>query len=774
VEEARETMLSAKNLLSPSSGEPIAAPTLDMVLGCYYVTLAKPEGKGAGRYFTDFDEAKLAYALGELDLHAEIYVREGPGKPVFKTTVGRIIFNEVLPPELRFRNEEMDKKALKQLVADCYRLLGNDRTAQMLDDLKTLGFRLATQAGISIAVADIRIPKEKSEIIARAEENIQKLEALYRRGLITEQERYEEAIRVWEEATEEITKKIEGQMDKWTSVYMMATSGAKGNIAQIRQMGGMRGLMSDPTGRIIDLPIVSNFREGLSVLEYFISTHGARKGLADTALRTADSGYLTRRLVDVAQDIIIREEDCGTNLGIWVARMPEEEMMVPFEERILGRYAALPVLHPETGEVIVEANHEIDEEAVEKIVRAGITQVYVRSPLTCQARYGLCRYCYGRDLARRKLVELGEAVGIIAAQSIGEPGTQLTMRTFHTGGIAQQDITTGLPRVEELFEARTPKNPAIVAEIDGVVDIIEEPGGVRKLKVVSSEVYPYELTVPPEYELVVTDGDYVSTGGIIARRRDVAEETLPALPDAVLSAPVDGTIQVMDGMVVINHEERDEREYEVPAQQVIRVEPGQRVKAGDQLTEGVVRPQDILRIQGREAVQLYLVREIQKVYRQQGVNINDKHIEVIVRQMLRKVQVESPGDTDLLPGELVDRFTYEEINARVLAEGGEPATAKTVLLGITKASLTTDSWLAAASFQETTRVLTEAAVKGAVDRLIGLKENVIIGRLIPAGTGFRARQLARLRQVEERLALGEAFRAFEGGLPLPDLDTASS
>ncbi len=774
VEEAREIMLSAKNLLSPSSGEPIAAPTLDMVLGCYYLTLAKPAGKGAGRYFSDFDEAKLAYALGELDLHAEVYVREGPGKPLFKTTVGRIIFNEVLPPELRFRNGEMDKKALKQLVADCYRLLGNDRTAQMLDELKALGFRLATQAGISIAVADIRIPKEKSEIIRRAEENIQKLEALYRRGLITDQERYEESIRVWEEATEEITKKIEEQMDKWTSVYMMATSGAKGNIAQIRQMGGMRGLMSDPTGRIIDLPITSNFREGLSVLEYFISTHGARKGLADTALRTADSGYLTRRLVDVAQDIIIREEDCGTNLGIWITQTPEDEMLVPFGERTLGRYAALPIQHPETGEVLVEANQEVDEEAVEKIVRAGITQVYVRSPLTCQARYGLCRYCYGRDLARRRLVELGEAVGIIAAQSIGEPGTQLTMRTFHTGGIAQQDITTGLPRVEELFEARTPKNPAVVAEIDGVVEIIEEPGGVRKLKITSSEVYPYELTVPPDFELAVADGDYVAVNAVVARRRDVSEEMLPALPDAALYAPVDGTVRVLDGMVVIYHEERDEREYEVPAQQMVRVEPGQRVKAGDQLTDGVVRPQDILRIQGREAVQLYLVREIQKVYRQQGVNINDKHIEVIVRQMLRKVQVESPGDTDLLPGELVDRFAYEEINARVLAEGGEPATAKTVLLGITKASLTTDSWLAAASFQETTRVLTEAAVRGAVDRLIGLKENVIIGRLIPAGTGFRARQLARLRQAEERLALGEAFGGFEGEPPLPGLDTASS
>jgi len=776
VEEAREVMLSSKNLLSPSSGEPIAAPTLDMVLGCYYLTLAKPEGKGAGRFFSDFDEAKLAYMLGELDLHAEIYVREGPGKPIFKTTVGRIIFNEVLPPELRFRNEEMDKKALRQLVADCYRVLGNDRTAQMLDELKALGFRLATQAGISIAVADVRIPKEKSEIIKKAEENIQKLEALYRRGLITDQERYEESIRIWEEATEEITRRIEAQMDKWTSVYMMATSGAKGNIAQIRQMGGMRGLMSDPTGRIIDLPIISNFREGLSVLEYFISTHGARKGLADTALRTADSGYLTRRLVDVAQDIIVREEDCGTNLGIWITQTPEDEMLVPFSERILGRYAALPIQHPETGEVLVEANQEIDEEAVERVSRAGITQVYVRSPLTCQARYGLCRYCYGRDLARRRLVELGEAVGIIAAQSIGEPGTQLTMRTFHTGGIAQQDITTGLPRVEELFEARTPKNPAVVAEIDGVVDIIEEPGGVRKLKIISSEVYPYELTIPPDFELAVSDGDYVPVNTVVARRRDVGEETLPALPDAVLYAPVDGTVRVLDGMVVIHHEERDEREYEIPAQQMVRVEPGQRVKAGDQLTDGVVRPQDILRIQGREAVQLYLVREIQKVYRQQGVNINDKHIEVIVRQMLRKVQVESPGDTDLLPGELVDRFAYEEINARVLAEGGEPATAKTVLLGITKASLTTDSWLAAASFQETTRVLTEAAVKGAVDRLIGLKENVIIGRLIPAGTGFRARQLARLRQAEERLALGEPFGGFEGegGALLPGLDTASS
>jgi DNA-directed RNA polymerase subunit beta' len=530
---------------------------------------------------------------------------------------------------------------------------------------------------------------------------------------------------------------------------MMAHSGAKGNIAQIRQMAGMRGLMTDPAGRIIDLPIRSSFREGLSVLEYFISTHGARKGLADTALRTADSGYLTRRLIDVAQDVIVEEEDCGTTSGVWLARPEDEGMLAPFFERVLGRWAAADIIDPKSNEVVVLRGEEIDERIADRIDALNIEKVYTRSPLTCQVRRGICRQCYGRSLATGRLAEIGEAVGIIAAQSIGEPGTQLTMRTFHTGGVAGLDITSGLPRVEEVFEARVPKSQAVMSELDGAVSVVRD-GDARKLVVGSTEFYTDVYELPEGVELLVKHDDEVEPGTVLARSGGSPEDAAAPKKRKAKSDDETGIVEVNEvvarigGRVTfeggrrkpsrlsIAYEATEEREYPVPGNARIRVQDGDQVHAGQQLTEGQLNPQDILRILGPEAVQLYLVEEVQKVYHSQGVTINDKHIETIVRQMLRKVQVDMPGDTDMLPGELIDRFDYEEENSRVLAEGGEPATAVPVLLGVTKASLSTNSFLAAASFQETTRVLTEAAISGQVDHLLGLKENVIIGKLIPA------------------------------------------
>jgi len=731
VEEAKKVMLSTYNMLLPSSGEPVVAPTLDMVLGCYYLTLSKPPTRGKTRYFSSFDEAKLAYDLGSLDLQEEIEVRSNGSR--LKTTIGRIIFNEALPQELGFHNKEMDKKSLKEVVASCYGLLGNETTATMVDDIKRLGFEFATRSGVTIAIADVEMPQNKAEILNRADEKVASIQKQFERGLITEEERYNKAIDVWMLATEELSSALETSMDKYSSLYLMANSGAKGNISQIRQMACMRGLMTDPSGRIIELPIKSSFREGLAVLEYFISTHGARKGLADTALRTSDSGYLTRRLIDVSQEVIVSEEDCGTLGGIWIFEPAEKGLLASLTERITGRLAASPAVHPTSGESIVERNEEIDESKAEQIVQAGVTRVHVRSPLSCQSRRGVCQRCYGRCLARGKLVCVAEAVGIIAAQSIGEPGTQLTMRTFHTGGVAGLDITSGLPRVEELFEARAPKGQAIISEIDGTVEIVQGEEE-RKIKLISSEFYRDEYPIPQGYQLMVSEGEMVEAAAVLARPASEGKET-PPTPSPIL-ARVGGVVETTGDRIVITYEESEEREYPVPPLAPILAAEGAKVKAGEQLTEGLKNPQDILRIMGREEVQHYLVGEVQKVYRSQGVNINDKHIEVIVRQMLRKVRVDSPGDSGFLPGQLVDSFVYGDANAKVLAEGGEPATARAVLLGITKASLNTDSFLAAASFQETTRVLTDAAVMGRTDRLLGLKENVIIGKLIPARCGI--------------------------------------
>jgi len=740
VMEARKAMLSTHNMVLASNGEPVVAPTLDMVLGCYYLTSLKSGAKGEGQVFGSFEEAEQVYNLDMIALGAEIDVSVPENGERLKTTVGRIIFNSVLPKEMGFVNETVDKSMLKKLIARCLKLCGSEATAAMVDKTKHLGFIYATRSGITISVNDVKVPEGKNQVIKEAEKIVAKIENQHYRGLITDDELYTGIVDEWTKATDKVTDLVSQSLDRFGSVYMMATSGAKGNISQIRQMAGMRGLMTDPSGKIIDFPIRSSFNEGLTVLEYFISTHGARKGLADTALRTSDAGYLTRRLVDVVQDMIVLEEDCGTTSGIWCTES-KDSFLPSLAERIMWRLAAAKVVHPKSRKTIVDQNEEIDEEKVKQIVAAGVSQVCVRSPLTCQSRQGVCQACYGQDLSKGRLVDLRTTVGIIAAQSIGEPGTQLTLRTFHTGGVQGLDITTGLPRVEELFEARIPKGQAVLSEIAGTAEIISADEGYR-IRITNSESYRNEYPLPPKAEVLVRDGDRVEVGAILATKvasatakakskgKDKEKESAATTP--VLLAPVTGIVSIEGKNLVISYEEREEEEYAVPFTASIRIEKGAHVKAGDQLTDGHVNPQDILRIKGREAIQRYLVDEIQKVYRSQGVSIHDKHIEVIARRMLQKVRVDDSGDTELLPGDLVDRFTFEETNARVVAEGGEAATAQTALLGITKASLNAESWLAAASFQETTRVLTEAAINGKTDRLVGLKENVIIGRLIPA------------------------------------------
>ncbi|BAS29095.1 DNA-directed RNA polymerase subunit beta' [Limnochorda pilosa] len=694
--EARLLMLSSHNLLLPASGRPVTTPTQDMVIGCYYLTLdrkSSPENplKGEGKVFAHPNEVHLAYDQGEVDLHAHVTVRmpQADGTWVRReTTPGRLFFNEVLPPEMGFYNQVIDRKELGRLVDRLYRRFGNTRTAETLDRIKALGFHFATRSGTTVGIKDISVPPQKQELLQKAEEQVEKIEQQHRRGLLTSEERYQQVVRVWTETKEAVTKAMLDNLDRLNPVYMMATSGARGNESQLSQLAGMRGLVADPRGRTIEIPIKANFREGLTVLEYFISTHGTRKGLADTALRTADSGYLTRRLVDVSQDVIVREEDCGTTQGIEVWRPQEGEEAEPLPERITGRVTAEAVFHPETGERIADENQLIDEELAAHIEEAGVEKVVIRSVLTCRSRHGVCVRCYGRNLATGEMVEVGEAVGTIAAQSIGEPGTQLTMRTFHTGGVAGEDITSGLPRVEELFEARKPRGEAKITEISGTAHI-DESRGVRKVIVTSSE--------------------------------------------------------------------GSQKSYTVPFGARLKVREGQPVEAGDPLTEGSINPHDILAIKGVRAVQQYLVREVQNVYRSQGVDINDKHIEIIVHQMMRKVKVDDPGDSHLLPGGLYDSFEFEEENRRVEAEGGRPAEAKPTLLGITKASLATDSFLSAASFQETTRVLTEAAIKGKVDPLVGLKENVLIGKLIPAGTGLPVYRKLAVRPADdaEPVARGE-------------------
>ncbi len=785
-DEARHLMLSARNILHPAHGEPSIGASQEIVLGSFYLTMNRPdmlerrlaarglEGqvlsdkelveKKVLRVFTDTTEAMLAYNDGQIALQEPIFVRlndeqlaEEPGRamPVdprmrVKTTVGRIIFNDALPPRLRFRNYPMDKGNLKQVIADCFKYYGREQTAALADEMKRIGFHYATKAGASIAISDVIVPPERETILANADREVTRLEDDYRDGLITDQERYRSVVQIWTNVSDEIQKEVQKVLDPYGSISTIATSGAtKAKFQQIRQLSGMRGLMADPSGRIMEIPVRGNFRDGLNVMEYFISSHGARKGLADTALRTAESGYLTRRLIDVAQDVIVLMDDCGTTEGIWITEEDSKEMGEPFRNRLVGRLLAATV----PGFEDVEVGTELDDETVDAILAAGVTRVYCRSVLQCLAPHGVCAKCYGRNLGAGQLAGSGDAVGIIAAQSIGEPGTQLTMRTFHTGGIAgaAEDITQGLPRVEELFESRTPKEKAIVSEIDGIVEIQVEDNGARKIHVTSVEtIVVDEQTLPAKgVELLVQDGEDVTDGQPLARVKSGRTTN-------ELVAHGAGRVQIGEGRISVVAQERDEREYALPAALNPVVRDGQQVQAGKPLTTGLIDPQDVLRIQGRDAVQLYLVKEVQKVYRSTGVYINDKHIEIIVRQMLRRVRIDDPGDTELLPNDLVDRFHYEETNARVLAEGGDPATAGTVLLGVTKASLNTDSFLSAASFQETTRVLTEAAISGSTDHLVGLKENVIIGKLIPAGTGVAQRHELRERQRAERLAAAMA------------------
>ncbi|MCI9140551.1 MAG: DNA-directed RNA polymerase subunit beta' [Lachnospiraceae bacterium] len=720
--ECRFLLLSPNNLLKPSDGGPVAVPSQDMVLGIYYLTQERPGAMGEGKSFKNVNEAILAYENGSITLHSKIKVRMSKTlangqtiSDIIESTLGRFIFNEILSQDLGFIDRtipenalklEVDfhvgKKGLKQILEKVINTHGATKTAEVLDDIKAMGYKYSTRAAMTVSISDMTVPAKKPELIAQAQDTVDKITRNFKRGLITEEERYKEVIETWKETDDELTDALLSGLDKYNNIYMMADSGARGSDKQIKQLAGMRGLMADTTGRTIELPIKSNFREGLDVLEYFMSAHGARKGLSDTALRTADSGYLTRRLVDVSQDLIIREVDCCEGEeppGMYVkAFMDGKEEIESLQDRITGRYTCEDI-YDKDGNLIVKANHMITPRRAARVVETGVEEdgnliekVKIRTILTCKSHIGICAKCYGANMATGEAVQVGEAVGIIAAQSIGEPGTQLTMRTFHTGGVAGDDITQGLPRVEELFEARKPKGLAIISEIPGVA-VIKDTKKKR--------------------EIIVTDNE---TG-----------------ESKTYLIPYGSRIKIMDGDVL---------------------------EAGDELTEGSVNPHDILKIKGVRAVQDYMIQEVQRVYRLQGVEINDKHIEVIVRQMLKKIRIENNGDAEFLPGTLVDVLEYEDMNDMLISEGKEPAEGKQVMLGITKASLATNSFLSAASFQETTKVLTEAAIKGKADPLIGLKENVIIGKLIPAGTGMKRYRTVKLdtdMEEEDELYLSEDF-----------------
>ncbi|GAB4447725.1 MAG: hypothetical protein OHK0041_07600 [Anaerolineales bacterium] len=752
VQEARQLMLASKNLLKPADGEPIISPSKDMVLGVYYLTMSqKAAHKGDGRAFANMDEVEMAYELGQVQIHTEIkllaktwYDDKGnrlpePQTRVIDTTVGRVIFNRVLPEEVQFVNEKLDKGGVKDLIADVYELCGQEKTTEVADRIKAIGFEYAMKSGTTLAVADISIPPERRAIIEDALKQVELVQRDFRRGLLTEQEKNEREIEIWQETTDKVADAVKKHMDPDGNLSTMATSGAtKGGFSTISQLAGMRGLMADPSGRIIPMPIRSNFREGLTAQEYFISTHGARKGLADTALRTADAGYLTRRLVDIAQDIIINEYDCGTTDGV-VIRRKDDVAGQSMSSRLYSRVLAENVIDPQTGEIIGENGDLINYELARRISASGVAEVKVRSPMTCELQHGICAKCYGIDLGRGTMVELGAAVGIVAAQSIGEPGTQLTLRTFHTGGVAAggADITTGLPRVEELFEARKqPKGEAVIAEISGTlrIDQSEKYADLREVIIENSQLVSDEYTIPEDWKIEVKDEAEVKAG-----------EVLATLGEAKIVAQHAGRVRVekKERKVVVSYDQKESVTYEIPTTSRLLVKNNEHVEAGQPLTEGSLNPHRVLKIQGREACQMYLLTEVQKVYRSQGQNIHDKHFETIIRKMMSKVQITRPGDAPYLPGDTVDRLEIRKVNERLLAEGKQPAKFSEVLLGVTKASLSTDSFLSASSFQHTIKVLAGAAIASATDPLIGLKENVIIGKLIPAGTGFNRARLAQ-------------------------------
>jgi DNA-directed RNA polymerase subunit beta' len=742
VEEARRLMLSSKNLLKPADGEPIISPSKDMVLGVYYLTMTDPfVYKGEGSIFGSLDEATLAFELDNVEVHTNIKLRvetfyndentrlEETETRMIDTTVGRAIFNQILPPEIQFVNETLDKGGVKDLIADVYEICGQEETTRVADRIKAIGFEYAMRSGVTIAIADIAVPDTKKDILKESLQEVELVQRDFRRGLLTENEQDERVIQIWQDTTKVVGLEVRKVMDPNGNLATMADSGAtKGGYGPISQLAGMRGLMADPAGRIIPLPIRSNFREGLTALEYFISSHGARKGLADTALRTADAGYLTRRLVDVAQDLIVNEHDCETTNGITIRR-DEDIAGQALSARLHSRLLADRLLDPQTGEVIGERNDTITQDMARKIMKSDLAEVFVRSPMTCSLQHGVCAKCYGNDLGRGELVELGSAVGIVAAQSIGEPGTQLTLRTFHTGGVAAgSDITTGLPRVEELFEARkAPKGEAVMSEIAGKVRISqsEKYADLRTVIVENSQMVNDRYEIPEGWEMAVGDEDEIKAGTILATHEE-----------ATVSAENDGKVRIEDQAIIVSYEQGEESDYDIPTTARVIVSEGDYVEAGQSLTEGSLNPHSILRIQGIHACQIYLMGEVQQVYRSQGQNIHDKHFETIIRKMLSKVQITHPHDSNYLPGDVFDRQDVQRDNEVLLEEGKQPARFINILLGITKASLNTDSFLSAASFQHTIKVLAKAAIGSDEDPLYGLKENVIIGKLIPAGSGF--------------------------------------
>ncbi|MYD93009.1 MAG: DNA-directed RNA polymerase subunit beta' [Chloroflexi bacterium] len=769
-DEARHIMKSTHNILSPADGTPIVSPTKDMVLGAYYLTQSKPDNRAEDdlQAFANFTDAMLAFDHNAVDLQERIRLRVTPedfpdevvgqdGPAFITTTAGRIMLNQAIPRELRFVNEQLDKGGLRRVIEMVFFNTDMDVTGDVANQLKNLGMQWATRSGVTMGITDLEIPEVKRQVEQETDARVSAIRASFDDGLITDNERYRLTVKAWTDAMATVSSSVETSLDPMSPVFMMGNSGAaKGNFDQIRQISGMRGLMSNPAGRIIEMPVRANFREGMSAHEYFISTHGGRKGLADTALRTADSGYLTRRLVDVAQDVIVMGDDCGTLDGIPVEVGALDEVLDSVGVRCFGRFPAQPIVHPATGEIIVPLGTLIDHDLVKLIDDAGVQSAKVRSPMTCANARGLCQMCYGMDLARHELVAEGAAVGIIAAQSMGEPATQLTMRTFHLGGIATVgadivDKEQGLPRVQELFEARIPKGVAVMSDIDGTVEVIEEDEQ-RRVRVVSAHVHEYEYLLDPGMVPIVEDGADIARNGVMAvpkveaddllarkaksKSNTISKRALAKVASIGVTAEADGVVEIHEGRIVVRAEEEDVSEYPVSLAAELRVQSGEFVREGDQLTEGPLNPHDILRLRGRAQLQQYIVSEVQRVYRMVGVAVNDKHIEIIIRQMLRHNAVDTPGDTSLLPGTLVDRSTLTQTNVQVAETGGHAADSHEVLLGVTKASLNNESFLAAASFQDTTRVLTEAVVEGKTDHLHGLKENVIIGKLIPAGTGW--------------------------------------